>query len=117
MTLKDQFQKRLAHYCRGREGHADAINVSALVCLDGLTRIWWEDLETGERRRLGPPLSDRQAPEIIRAVLAQLRHWRAGVRHARTRQRLAAAGGDAAITKAVPKLQPNDAAFAKGAGE
>lgn len=93
MTLKDQFQKRLAHCCRGREGHAEAINVSAYICLDGLTRIWWDDLTTGQRRRLGAPLSDREAPEIIRAVLAQLRRWRAGVRHTRTMQKVAAAGG------------------------
>jgi len=93
MTLKDQFQTRLAHFCRGREGHADEVNVSALVGLDGFTRIWWDDLSTGQRRRLGPPLSAREAPEVIRAVLSQLRHWRAGVRHARTKQRVATAGG------------------------
>ena len=93
MTLREDFQSRLAQACRGRESYPDFFRIDARLFRDGKTRIWWQDTLTGRGGPLGTPLSQSEAQDVLPALFAQLSAWRAGAKENRAQLAAAAAGG------------------------
>jgi hypothetical protein len=87
----EDFQSRLAQACQGRESYADHFRIDARLFRDGKTRIWWQDTLTGRGGPLGTALSQSEAQQVLPALFAQLREWRAGAKE--NKAECAAAGG------------------------